>query len=148
VYTAGCQIGCTTRFDNRLDEQWLFIQHGCQTDCQTGNRLSNRFDNLLYRVNGLIICKLQVFRLWVWLENAYSRSIFAGLGIWPRDGTGSPGHRSRISGSAILAWSGRVMGQYDRPVVWPCNSFFILYVKSMANSSSEQCMQDTERVRQ
>jgi len=31
VYTAGCQTGCTTRFDNRLNEQWLFVQHGCQT---------------------------------------------------------------------------------------------------------------------
>jgi len=29
VYTAGCQYGCTTRFDKRLNEQWLFIQHGC-----------------------------------------------------------------------------------------------------------------------
>jgi len=54
VYTAGCQAGCTTRFDNRLNEQlfvqhgcqtgyynrlneeWLFVQHGCQTGCQTG----------------------------------------------------------------------------------------------------------------
>jgi len=36
VYTAGCQTGCTTRFDNRLNEQWLFVQHGCQTGCQTG----------------------------------------------------------------------------------------------------------------
>ena len=26
VYTAGCQTGCTTRFDNRLNEQWLFVQ--------------------------------------------------------------------------------------------------------------------------
>ena len=25
---AGCQTGCTTRFDNRLNEQWLFVQHG------------------------------------------------------------------------------------------------------------------------
>ena len=25
--------GCTTRFDNRLNEQWLFVQHGCQTGC-------------------------------------------------------------------------------------------------------------------
>jgi len=30
VYTAGCETGCTTRFDNRLNEQ-LFVQHGCQT---------------------------------------------------------------------------------------------------------------------
>ena len=36
VYTAGCQSGCTTRFDNRLKEQWLFVQHDCQTGCQTG----------------------------------------------------------------------------------------------------------------
>jgi len=28
VYTAGCQCGCTTRFNNRLNEQWLFVQHG------------------------------------------------------------------------------------------------------------------------
>jgi len=34
VYTAGCQSGCTTRFDNRLNEQ-LFVQHGCQTGWQT-----------------------------------------------------------------------------------------------------------------
>jgi len=35
MHTAGCQTGCTTRFDNRLNEQWLFVQHGCQTSCQT-----------------------------------------------------------------------------------------------------------------
>jgi len=33
--TTGCQTGCRTRFDNRFDnqlnEQWLFVQHGCQT---------------------------------------------------------------------------------------------------------------------
>jgi len=34
VYTAGCQTGCRTRFDNRLNEQWLFVQHGCQSGCQ------------------------------------------------------------------------------------------------------------------
>jgi len=34
VYTAGCQTGCTTRFDNRLNEQRLFVQHGCQSGCQ------------------------------------------------------------------------------------------------------------------
>ena len=33
VYTAGCQTGCTTRFHNRLNEQWLFVQHGCQIGC-------------------------------------------------------------------------------------------------------------------
>ena len=28
VYTAGCQTRCTTRFDNQLNKQWLFVQHG------------------------------------------------------------------------------------------------------------------------
>jgi len=55
VYTAGCQTGCTTRFvkpvvqhgltsvertvavrSTRLNEQWLFLQHGCQTGLTTG----------------------------------------------------------------------------------------------------------------
>jgi len=66
VYTAGCQTSCTTRFDNRLNEQWLFVQHGCQTvfvkpvvqrglttgwtnsavhSTRLSNRLSNPFDN-------------------------------------------------------------------------------------------------------
>jgi len=31
VYTAGCQTGCTTRFGNRLNEQWLFVKPGCTT---------------------------------------------------------------------------------------------------------------------
>jgi len=67
-----CQTGCTTRFDNRLNEP-LFVQHGCQTGCQTrlstfwqpvgclftrysrlSYRLYNRFDNRLYRVNGVL----------------------------------------------------------------------------------------------
>ena len=30
VYTAGCQTGCTTLFDNRLNEQ-MFVQHGLTT---------------------------------------------------------------------------------------------------------------------
>ena len=28
VYTASCHTSCTTRFDNQLNEQWLFVQHG------------------------------------------------------------------------------------------------------------------------
>jgi len=40
-----CQSGCTTRFDNWLNEQ-LFVQHGCQT--RYGFDI--RFDNRLYRV--------------------------------------------------------------------------------------------------
>ena len=43
MYTASCQTGCTTPFDNRLNEQWLFVKHGCQT------RLYNRFDNRVER---------------------------------------------------------------------------------------------------
>ena len=35
VYTAGYQTGCTIRFDNPLNEQWLFVQHGCQTSLTT-----------------------------------------------------------------------------------------------------------------
>jgi len=43
VYTAGCQASSTTRFDNRLNkqwlnrlnEQWLFVQHCSQTGCLT-----------------------------------------------------------------------------------------------------------------
>ena len=35
VYTAGCQSGCTTRFDNRLDA-CLHDTAGCQTGCTTG----------------------------------------------------------------------------------------------------------------
>jgi len=27
----GCQTLCTARFDNQLNEQRLFVQHGCQT---------------------------------------------------------------------------------------------------------------------
>ena len=34
--TTGCQTSCTTQFDNRLNEQWLLIQHGCQTGLTTG----------------------------------------------------------------------------------------------------------------
>jgi len=34
--TTGCQCGLTTRFDNRLNKQWLFVQHGWQTGCTTG----------------------------------------------------------------------------------------------------------------
>jgi len=83
---AGCQSGfwqpavsCIQPVDNRLNEQWLFVQHGCQTGCQTdcsvwqpvwqpvgclftrysrlSNRLYNRFDNRLYRVNGVLSWK-------------------------------------------------------------------------------------------
>jgi len=55
VHTAGCQSGCTIRFDNRLNEQWLFVQHGCQSGCkQTGCKtgLTTGFHIRLYRVNG------------------------------------------------------------------------------------------------
>ena len=58
------QPGLTyNRFDNWLNEQWLFVQHGCQMAVRStrlSNRLYNRvvkpvvynrFDNRLYRVN-------------------------------------------------------------------------------------------------
>ena len=45
--TTGCQTrchtGCTTRFDNRLNEQ-LFVQHGC--------RFENRLDVCLHDTAG------------------------------------------------------------------------------------------------
>jgi len=64
VYTAGCQTGCTTRFDN-LNEQWLFVQHGSQTVLTTGwvfvytiqpvvKRVVEPLDSRLYRVNGVL----------------------------------------------------------------------------------------------
>jgi len=56
-----------------LNEQWLFVQHGCQAGCQTGLTTSvtigwmfvytmqlvvkpviNRYDNRLYRVNWVL----------------------------------------------------------------------------------------------
>jgi len=74
VYTAGCQSGCTTRFYNRLNEQWLFdvertvavrstrllsrlsnrvvqpVERTAVRSARLSNRLSNPFDNRLYRV--------------------------------------------------------------------------------------------------
>ena len=49
-----CQTGCTTRFDNRLNEQWLFVQPvvSCiQTFNWLSNPFDNRFDNRLYRLS-------------------------------------------------------------------------------------------------
>jgi len=54
-----CQTGFTTRFDNRVERTALFVQHGCKTGLYNRfdnrlytrySRLSNRFDNQLYRV--------------------------------------------------------------------------------------------------
>jgi len=36
VYTAGYQTGLTTQFDNRLNEQWLFVQPVVKPGCTTG----------------------------------------------------------------------------------------------------------------
>ena len=47
VYTAGCKTGCTTRFDNRLNEQRLFVQHGCQSGCQIGLTTGGRVNGVL-----------------------------------------------------------------------------------------------------
>jgi len=73
----GCQTGCTTRFDNRVEWTATVRSTGCQTGLYNRmytwysrlsnglsvwqpveclytryNRLSDRFDNRLYRVNG------------------------------------------------------------------------------------------------
>jgi len=50
MYTAGCQTGCTTRFDNRLNDEWLFVQTVVKPVVKP---VDNRFDNRLYRVNGV-----------------------------------------------------------------------------------------------
>ena len=61
--TAGCQAGCTTRFDNRLNEQWLYSVNKHPTCCQTGFTTGRMFvytiqpvvkpvDNRLYCANG------------------------------------------------------------------------------------------------
>jgi len=50
VYTAGCQTGCTTQFDNRLNEQWLFVPVERTVAVRStwlSTRLSNWFDNRL-----------------------------------------------------------------------------------------------------
>jgi len=51
VYTVGCQTDCTTRFDNQLNEQWLFVQHswtnsGCSFSTVV-KPVDNQFDNRL-----------------------------------------------------------------------------------------------------
>ena len=54
LYTAGCQTGCTTQFDNRLNEQQLFVHHGWRNSGCSFNRLSTGLYNRLYRVNGVL----------------------------------------------------------------------------------------------
>ena len=81
VCTAGCQTGCTTRFDNWLNEQWLFVQYSCQTGLTTGwmfvytiQPVVKRFDNYLYHVNGV----LQITALCLnWVQFACVRISFA-----------------------------------------------------------------------
>jgi len=57
VYTAGCQTGCqtgcATRFGNRLNEQWLVERTAAVRSTRLSNRLYNRFDSRLYRVNAV-----------------------------------------------------------------------------------------------
>ena len=63
VYTAGCQTCCITQ----LNEQWLFVQPvGCLFTRYSGlsNRLYNRFDNRLYRVNGISLGNSSSRRRW------------------------------------------------------------------------------------
>jgi len=62
LYAAGCQTCCTTRFENWLNEQWLFVQRfdnrldvclHATAGCQSGCRPYNRFGKRLYRINGV-----------------------------------------------------------------------------------------------
>jgi len=57
------QRGLTNRLNDtvRLNEEWLFVQHGCQTGCQAFLTTGWMFvytiqpvDNRLYRVNGVL----------------------------------------------------------------------------------------------
>jgi len=48
----GCQTGCTTGLTTVLNEQPPLFVQPVVSCVQTFNRLSNRFDNRLYRVNG------------------------------------------------------------------------------------------------
>jgi len=73
--------GCTTRFDNRLNEPWLFVQHGWQpVGClftrysRLSYRLYNRFDNRLYRVNGGIIIIIVIIIIIYLFSNLFSNS--------------------------------------------------------------------------
>jgi len=59
VYTAGCQACCRTSFGNQLHEQWLFVQHGCQIGCTT------RFDNVWQLVERTAVPWTQLSN-WVW----------------------------------------------------------------------------------
>jgi len=64
VLTTGCIVYTNIQPNSGCSEQWLFVQHGCQTGCTTGtavsckqtsNRLSNRIDN---RFDNQLSCKL------------------------------------------------------------------------------------------
>ena len=88
VYTARCQTSCTTRF---LTTGWT--NSGCSLNTvvkpvvkpvwqpavsciQTFNRLSNRFDNRLYRVNGVIGSRIWAFD---WYQNRWSWTTLNGV---------------------------------------------------------------------
>ena len=69
--TTCCQAGCQTR----LTTGCIVYTAACQTGCTTGlsNRLYNRFDNRLYRVNGVLA--LSVAPWLVKVSKAYGRMV-------------------------------------------------------------------------
>ena len=73
------KLGCTSynRFDNRVEQQPLFLQPVVKrvwqpVECMyiRYNRLSNRFDNRLYRLNGISIDSA----IFAWLTSVTDRS--------------------------------------------------------------------------
>ena len=74
--TTGCQTGCQTR----LTTGCIVYTAACQTGCTTGlsNRLYNRFDNRLYRVNGVLA--LSVAPWLVKVSKAYGRMVLVSGG--------------------------------------------------------------------
>jgi len=58
VYTAGCQTGCTIRFDNRLNEQRLFVQTGWTN---SGCSFNTVFKPVWQPV---VSCKRGIMNLW------------------------------------------------------------------------------------
>ena len=56
VYTAGCHNGCTTRFHNRLNEKWLFVQRSTRLNVQRSTRLNEQWMSNRLSNNQLDVC--------------------------------------------------------------------------------------------
>jgi len=107
LYTAGCQTGCRTRFDNRLNEQWLL-----------SNQLSNP-TNVLYRVNGV---------LGLWTCDGGQWDVFVSLPLTPT--RGDRGSVSRGPGGsegsvATEHWFVEPMGRHRRGCDCECGMWRI-----------------------